>query len=605
MTKINGNIESVKNSILEKLEEYIDNVYSPGEFLPEEIRDMLCWATCETKREIAVYMDRKNRVLGISIGDSKTVELPELTKERRGEKRLSGVRLWHTHPGGSPLPSEVDINSLKTMRLDAMGVVAVSMEAQAVSGLSVTILKRDEKTGEFTDTELAGPFKPLYAARFNYLFDELVLIDSQAAAYSVENLEKGQERAIIAGVILQGDNVGEEPLAELGELAKTAGATVVAAFTQKREAPDSKYYIGRGLAEEIALARQAKGADIVIFDDELSASCIRNLEDVIGARVIDRTTLILDIFAQRAKSREGRLQVELAQQKYRLPRLMGQGTALSRLGGGIGTRGPGETKLQSDRRHIRRRINYLEEQLREVSERRGVMRKERTKKGLPVIAVVGYTNAGKSTLVNALCDADVFAEDMLFATLDPSVRKLVTPEKQDFLLVDTVGFIKKLPHDLVEAFKSTLEEVVYADLLLHVVDGSSPDADAQIHVVEGIIEELGAGGRPQYLVINKVDLAAEHFGGAGEDTKETYVTKRYPRTYFTSAKTGEGLEELRNAVTEFFTRVEKKFELVIPYSDGKKLSYLHDNGTILEEEYRGDGVYVKGRIPRELWIFGE
>ncbi len=595
MTKINGNIESVKNSILTKLEEYLDNVYSPGEFLPQEISDMLLWATCETKREVAVYLDRKNRVLAISIGDSKSVELPELTRERRGDKRLSGVRLWHTHPAGSSLPSDVDINSLKTMRLDSMGVVAVDMEKERLLGLSASILRREEKTGEFTSHEVVGPYKPLFAARFNYLFDELVLIDSQAANFSVETLDKGIERAIIAGVILNGEKYGDEPLAELAELTKTAGAAVVGKFVQKRDAPDSKYYIGRGLAEEIALQRQALGAELVVFDDELSASCIRNLEDVIGARVIDRTTLILDIFAQRAKSREGRLQVELAQQKYRLPRLMGQGTSLSRLGGGIGTRGPGETKLQSDRRHIRRRINYLEEQLKEVSERRGVMRKERTKKGLPVIAVVGYTNAGKSTLVNALCDADVFAMDMLFATLDPSVRKLVTPEKQDFLLVDTVGFIKKLPHDLVEAFKSTLEEVVYADLLLHVVDGSSPEADSQIAVVEGIIKELGAEGRPQYLVVNKIDLAEN----------ETYVTRKYPRTYYTSAKTGEGLESLRNAITEFFTRVEKKFELIIPYSDGKKLSYLHDNGTILEEEYRAEGVFVKGRIPHELWIFGD
>lgn len=597
MSKINGNTESVRNSVLEKLESYLDEVFSPGEFLPPEIAEMLLWATCETRREVAVYLDRKNRILTISIGDSNTVQLPELSKERRGDKRLSGVRLWHTHPAGSAKPSEVDINSLKSMRLDAMGVVAVDLESKVVSGLSATILRRDENSGDFTESELVGPYKPLFASRFNCLFDELVLIDSQASAYSTEILEKGAERAIIAGVLRPGENNSEKPLAELAELARTAGATVVEAFTQKREAPDSKYYIGRGLAEEIALKRQALGAELVIFDDELSASCIRNLEAVIGARVIDRTTLILDIFAQRAKSREGRLQVELAQQKYRLPRLMGQGSALSRLGGGIGTRGPGETKLQSDRRHIRRRINYLEEQLREVSERRGVMRKERTKKGLPVIAVVGYTNAGKSTLVNTLCDADVFAMDMLFATLDPSVRKLVTPEKQDFLLVDTVGFIKKLPHDLVEAFKSTLEEVVYADLLLHVVDGSSPEADLQIEVVEGIIKELGAGGRPQYLVVNKIDLANEK--------GEPYVTKKYPRTYYTSAKTGEGIDELRGAVTEFFTKTEKKFELVIPYSDGKKLSYLHDNGTILEEEYRDNGVYVKGRIPQELWVFGE
>lgn len=596
MGKISGNTESVKKSVLEYLEGFIDGIYSPGEFLPQEISDMLLWATCETRKEIAVFLDRRNRVVSISIGDSRTVRLPDIVSERRGEKRLCGVRLWHTHPDGSPEPSEVDINSLKTMRLDGMGVVAVNLERKLINGLSVSVLERDDTSGELTRVRHVGPFGSLYSARFNVIFDELALTDSMAADYGAENISSGPERAIIVGVILPEDMVSDEPLSELAELARSAGAAVVGAFTQRRTSFDSKYYIGRGMAEELSLKRQALSADLVIFDDELSASCIRNLEDIIGVRVIDRTSLILDIFALRAKSREGRLQVELAQQKYRLPRLMGQGQAMSRLGGGIGTRGPGETKLQSDRMHIRRRISYLEQQLKEVSERRGVMRKERTKKGLPVVAVVGYTNAGKSTLVNRLCNADVFAEDMLFATLDPSVRKLVTPEKQDFLLVDTVGFIKKLPHELVEAFKSTLEEVVYADLLLHVVDGSSPEADMQIDVVEKIICELGAGGRPQYLVVNKIDKI-------GKDGEGMLVAKKLPRTYYTSAITGEGLDTLRDAVTEFFTRVEKQFELVVPYSEGKKLSYLHDNGTISEEEYRADGVYIKGRIPDELWIF--
>ncbi|MBQ8827849.1 MAG: GTPase HflX, partial [Clostridia bacterium] len=280
---------------------------------------------------------------------------------------------------------------------------------------------------------------------------------------------------------------------------------------------------------------------------------------------------------------------------YRLPRLLGQGTSLSRLGGGIGTRGPGETKLQSDRRHIMRRIHYLEAQLKEVSERRNLLRKDRIKRSLPVIAVVGYTNAGKSTLVNALCNSEIFAEDMLFATLDPSVRKLVTPEKKDFLLVDTVGFIKKLPHELVEAFKSTLEEAVYADLLLHVVDGSNPEADAHIDTVKSILNEIGAGNRPEYLVVNKIDKMepSERFG----------FNEKGVKTFFVSAKQGDGLDELRSAVTTFFTRVDKNFELLIPYGDGRKLSYLHDKGTVLEEEYREDGVYVKGRIPREFWIY--
>lgn len=588
--KVSGNTGSVKRSVVEYLESFPEHVFSPGEFLPPEIAEMLLWATCETKKEIAVFLDRKNRVVSVGIGDASTVSLPESVGARRGDRRLCGVRLWHTHPGGSPYPSDVDLNSLKTMRLDGMGVVAVDTEKGRVTGLSVSVLSRDEKSGLLSDAETVGPYGATQRQRFNALFEELGRIDASASDFTGHDSADGPERAIVAGVLLPDDPAADGSLAELSELAKSAGATVVGAFTQRRAMPDPKYYIGRGFAEELALKRQALHADLVIFDDELSASCIRNLEETIGTRVIDRTSLILDIFALRAKSREGRLQVELAQQKYRLPRLTGQGTALSRLGGGIGTRGPGETKLQSDRMHIRRRIRYLEQQLQEVSERRNLLRKERTQREVPVVAVVGYTNAGKSTLVNKLCASEVFAEDMLFATLDTSVRRLVTEDRRDFLLVDTVGFIRKLPHELIEAFKSTLEEAVYADLLLHVVDGSSPEADIQIETVEKILDELGAGGKPQLLVVNKTDrMQAEGAGGAA---------KKYPRAFYISAVTGEGLDALRDAVTGFFAGDERTFEELIPYSDGKRLSYLHENGTVLSEEYREDGVYVKGRIRR-------
>ncbi len=591
--KVSGNLTSVKTATIEYMESFLDNIYSPGAFMPEELLEMMLNVTCDTKREVAVYLDRKNRVLCISVGDNRSVDLPEVDSGRRSELRLCGVRIIHTHPNGSTHPSEVDLNSLKSMRFDAMCVVGVNLEEKRITGLSASLLERDFD-GFLNGTCLIGPYGIHYTKRFNPVFDLITEID-KTAPKRTEVLDNGPERAILVGVIAQGAETYEDPLGELEELAKSAGAVVVAKYTQRRAAPDSRYYIGKGLVDDLALERQALNADIFIFDDELTASCIRNLEDALGARVIDRTALILDIFASRAKSREGRLQVELAQQKYRLPRLMGQGAALSRLGGGIGTRGPGETKLQSDRRHIMRRIHYLESELREVSDRRNLLRKDRAKKQLPVIAVVGYTNAGKSTLVNALCESEIFAEDMLFATLDPSVRKLITSEKKDFLLVDTVGFIKKLPHDLVEAFKSTLEEAVYADLLLHVVDGSNPEAYEHIDTVKSILKEIGAGNRPEYLVVNKTDKMSER--------EDRILAEKGVKTFFVSAKQGDGLSELRDAITTFFTRVDKKFELVIPYGDGRKLAYLHDKGTVLEEEYREDGVYVKGRIPREFWIY--
>ncbi len=597
MGKVYGNTESVRKALLDYMESFIDNVYEPGAFLPGEILEMMKLATIATKREIAVFLDRRNRVISVGLGDASSASLEGYDDLRRGEKRLCGVRLWHTHPNGSVSPSDVDINSLIATRLDACGVIGVNAEGEYLTGLSATVLHHSDE-GELCEHTVYGPIKPSQYRVFDALFEEIRKIDGDAGQFSSESVKSDKEKAILIGLILpenENEKWSDAPLSELRELAKTAGAEVVGSFVQKRPAPDSRYYIGKGLAQELSLKAQALGATLIIADDEITASTVKNLEELIGVRVIDRTTLILDIFALRAKSREGKLQVELAQQKYRLPRLMGQGTKLSRLGGGIGTRGPGESKLTVDRNHIRRRIGYLEDELRKVEQNRAVARKEREKHDVPVAAVVGYTNAGKSTLINALCDSDVFAEDMLFATLDPSVRKLTTDDNKDFLLVDTVGFIKKLPHELVNAFKSTLEELKYADLLIHVVDGSSPYASDQIRVVRELIEELGAGFKPQYVVVNKIDKL-ENPELAHDNTGVIDY-----KTFYTSAAEGTGLPELKDAIVKFFTPKEVKFHLIVPYSDGACASYLHTNGKVESAEYTENGVEIVGKIEEKLW----
>lgn len=594
-TRIEGDIASVKASRLAYMEDYLDQSFEVGSFLPPSVISMMVEMTQVLSREIAVYLDRKNRVIKIAIGDAVHVSLPEIESRNRGD-RPCGIRLLHTHPNGTVYPSEEDLRSLRNLQLDAMVVLGVRVSDGQLTGASASLPERDGK-GRMTQIRTEGPYGYSHLARFDELFAYLNEVD-RSGIQNLEEVRKDRENAFLVGVIpeQQDSHAHPVPLAELAELAKTAGANIVGTMTQRRAVPDSRYYIGSGSALELAKNVQTKEADLVIFDDELSPSQIRNLEDAVGVRVIDRTALILDIFAGRAKSREGRLQVELAQQKYRLPRLTGKGIAMSRLGGGIGTRGPGETKLESDKRHIYRKIHTLESQLKEVGQRRELLRKERKKKDLPVIAVVGYTNAGKSTLVNSLCNSDVFAEDELFATLDPSVRKMVTDEHRDFLLVDTVGFIRKLPHDLVEAFKSTLEEAVYADLLLHVVDVSVPDYEACIRVVEQILEEIGAGNRPRYLLLNKVDRLEGDFAPVTPE-----IRKGYGRVLSASAKTGEGMENVREEIIRYFTRTLRRYCFLIPYDKGGILARLHKEGVVEQEDYTQDGTIVRGFLPEPTY----
>lgn len=401
----------------------------------------------------------------------------------------------------------------------------------------------------------------------------------------MHGLTEPRERAVLVGL--------DDDLDELAELVHSAGGIVVGLLVQPLERPRAAYYIGKGKAEEVKELVWELSADIVVFDDELTPAQARNLEKLTGVRVIDRTQLILDIFAQRARTKEGKLQVELAQLTYLLPRLVGAGAELSRLGGGIGTRGPGETQLEVDRRRIRRRIADIRRELAEVRRTRAVQRQGRRRAGLPLIALVGYTNAGKSTLMNALTDADVHAQDLLFATLDPTIRKVELAGGREALLADTVGFIRKLPHQLVAAFRATLEEVEDADVLLHVVDASRPDVDQQIAAVEAVLDELDVLDKPMVTAFNKLDSAARP-RAVLERAQST------PRGVAVSALTGDGLDELRSMLAEALPVAYARRRFRIPYDAGAALAALKEQGRVIELEYAEDAVLVEAEVEPKL-----
>ena len=401
-----------------------------------------------------------------------------------------------------------------------------------------------------------------------------------------------QERVILVGVQTEECEYVEASLDELAELAETAGAETVAKVVQNREAVHPGYYIGKGKIQEVKGLLAALDANGIICDDELSPSQINNLERELECKVMDRTLLILDIFARRAVTSEGKIQVELAQLRYRSARLVGLRDSLSRLGGGIGTRGPGEKKLETDRRLIRTRISALKAELAQVERHRELIRGNRARTRLKTAVIVGYTNAGKSTLLNTLTGAGVLSEDKLFATLDPTTRLLELEDGQQILLTDTVGFIRKLPHHLVEAFKSTLEEAKYADYIIHVVDVSNPQAEMQMHVVYETLRELGASGKKVITLLNKQDLAAET---DLRDFRADYVIK-------CSAKTGEGLSELRSVLSELLSEDQVYIEELYSYREAGKIQLIREHGQLLSEEYREDGIFVTAKVPRELFV---
>jgi GTP-binding protein HflX len=407
--------------------------------------------------------------------------------------------------------------------------------------------------------------------------------------------KRTHERALLIGLEQQGVSKWDlqDSLEELAELANSAGAEVVDTVTQKLQKPTAPYYIGKGKAESIKESIQARQVTSVIFDDELSPAQGRNLETLLARKVLDRTQLILDIFAQRARSREGRLQIELAQLQYLLPRLTRMWHHLSRQTGGIGTRGPGETQLEVDRRRVQERIGRLERELEAVRKTRAVQREGRRRHQWPVAAVVGYTNAGKSTLLNLLTGADVLAENKLFATLDPTTRSFVLPNKQRVLLTDTVGFLRKLPHTLIESFKATLEEVNEADLLIHIVDLSHPRVDEQMQAVDNVIKELGAFGKQTMTVFNKIDRLAN-------DELATIYTKRVPNSVAISARTGEGVSKLVQALENTLSSWRLRLRFRVPANESALIAEIHRVGHVLELRYEGNDALIVAHVPPHL-----
>lgn len=399
-----------------------------------------------------------------------------------------------------------------------------------------------------------------------------------------------KEKFILVGVETGKDRM-EESLTELEELLETAGGETLGRVIQNLETINKATYVGKGKVDEIRELAEELGADGIVCDDELSPAQLSNLKDELDIKVLDRTLVILDIFAAHAQTSEGKLQVELAQLKYRSSRLTGLGKNLSRLGGGIGTRGPGESKLESDRRAIRERVSQLRSEIEKVESSRETLRKHRMSDGIPVIAIVGYTNAGKSTFLNKITDAGILAEDKLFATLDPTTRNLKIPDGEEVLFTDTVGFISKLPHNLVDAFKSTLEEAKYADLILHVADASNPEVDEQMKVVYRTLEELKVTGKPVVTFLNKQDKLEEE--RIIKDIKADAVVKG-------SAKTGEGIDELLSKITEILREGKVLIDTVLSYADTSKISVIRKKGQLLSEEYEGEGIKVKAYVPKAV-----
>lgn len=574
MAELTGNLTGIRESIKKELLTLYDIEVDPTVFLPLELADKLAEMTALIRREIAVYIARNGKILDVSVGQADRVSLQDLG-QRRSDTRLSRVRCIHTHPNGDATLSDVDMSAIQSLRLDAMCALGVNEEGQ-LTGVTVSFLAPDE-----TGALKAGPITALSPKHLEHpQLMWTITQNDQLATVKEISTEDQTERAYLISTDSQ------QSLEELRALADSAGAVIVGSALQVKSKPDPATYIGSGKAAEVALDAQAKNATLIIVDDELSGIQTNRLEDALGIPVIDRTTLILDIFAQRATTSEGKLQVNLAQLNYRASRLVGARSSLSRLAGGIGTRGPGESKLEMDRRVIRRRIQILKDELKELERQRGIRRKNRVDSGIPSVALVGYTNTGKSTLLNLIAQTDVYVKDQLFATLDTVSRRIVHPDGDEFLLTDSVGFVSKLPTDLVEAFQSTLDEAMGADVLVIVSDASNPHAEEQRKAVEDVLQTLGACEQPHIEVYNKWDIALPEHRVLPKGTLKV------------SAKTGEGVDQLLQAIVEILRAGERTLDMFIPFSKYHVLNDIRNQGRIIHEAHEGEGTRVTVRMSK-------
>ncbi|MBL8195552.1 MAG: GTPase HflX, partial [Blastocatellia bacterium] len=512
MSNVYGNIKGLKPNQMRRLEKIYQRRIPPKEIVTQDFARLMTELSHEIGRQIGVLVNRRGQIEYVIVGDAKKIELPDFKRVRAGEERFRGLRCLHTHLYNEPLTQD-DLTDLALLRLDLMAAIEVDSKT-GLPGLvkAAHLMPIDESDDLLANSQNSNwafldPRPP-----YELTEDFLVLIESLEEEFARRSASQkkmaGKDGAILVGVTTDGLAEAQDSMDELKELARSSGIVILDSILQRRHELDPKYLIGKGKLEEVVIRSMRLGANMIVFDKDLSPAQVRLINEATDLKIIDRSQLILDIFAQQAATSEGKIQVELAQLKYLLPRLTGKGTEMSRLMGGIGGRGPGETKLEVDRRRVRERIKMLEQQLDKIRTARQARRAKRTRKGLPVISIVGYTNAGKSTLLNTLTNSDVLAEERMFATLDPRSRLLRLPRLQEVVINDTVGFIRDLPETLLAAFKATLEEMEDSDLLVHLVDAANPRYLNQIASVEKILLELELNNLPRILVFNKCDLVA-------------------------------------------------------------------------------------------------